>query len=162
VGKVGGSAETSSDLLYEYKWKFQPRPNAPENRYAIPALDGVIASAKAEVAKLLADMPQRERNEGLRVQLESACAGLVWDTVKRLGAELKAGDAFTAAELADKLGVSEGNRRLFARCLDILAEDRVLSRTAGGFKVPRVPEVADPFEALRKTVAAHPTASAEV
>src|SRR5207342_2551711 len=58
--------------------------------------------------------------------LDSVWSAFIVHGVRRLGAALHAGDRFAPDSLARTLGIFPQHRRLFARLLEILAEDGIL------------------------------------
>jgi len=129
LGVDGGQAENLDDLLYEFRWQLSPRRQQEAARHSfgyLPPL-GELAAEIEGVVEQIAAQGQQERYQGLAQQINRLCCGYVFDALQKLGANFHVGQRFTTQQLADRLGIAEQHRRLFAaRYLPMLAEDEIL------------------------------------
>ncbi len=145
--RLGGVA-AADGIHYGLEW--QP---------AVPCLAAApFLAAPATVAEPLREsFAQRAIENGMRVyepllrELDQLSSQHVASALSTLGFDATPGHVFTAASEAVRLGIVPRHARLFARMLDMLAEDGVLARHAQGFEVVAplpTPEPVDPYESL--------------
>ena len=68
-------------------------------------------------------------------QLESLSVGYVIEALRQLGMRFEVGERLASESLATQVGVIDSHRRLFARLLEMLAEEKLLQKIAGGWQV---------------------------
>ena len=120
------------DWLYEIVWK---PLNGPGRSARIP----VVLPEFSELGKpLRRQLEAFTRESGLnrfvqlRPRLDAVCAGYIAAALHGLGCLAIVGEGFNLQALADQLGITPQQRRLFARFLEILAEDGVLEFSGDG------------------------------
>ncbi len=130
LGVDGGQAENLDDLLYEFRWQLAARRQQEAARQSfgyMPPLSELAAEIEGVVEQIAAQ-GQQERYQGLAQEINRLCCGYVFDALQKLGASFLTSQRFTTQELADRLGIAEQHRRLFAaRYLPMLAEDGILT-----------------------------------
>ena len=114
----------------------------------------------AQIARRLEPrLPELVRTHGadlydrLGPALDSVSSVFIIHALRRLGAALHAGDHFAPEPLAQTLRVVPQHHRLFARLLEILAEDGILQRSGDEWSVVREPIAVDPagvIDSLRR------------
>ena len=140
--------ETARDAMYELQWEahaLESDASAPVPLSEITArvvAQGPVRAAALSLERYATDGPAMDR----------LAAAYIWQAIERLGGHLAVGDSVGALSLADQLHIELRHRQLFARLLDILAEDDVLQRDGATYRVLRSVDtttVADAVAALR-------------
>ncbi|GGC78298.1 type I polyketide synthase [Chelatococcus reniformis] len=137
-------------LLHEIAWVPATMSGAEE-----------VAAALAPQLREAAEAPALAAYAEFIPKLDHLCALYVIRGLRLLGWTMSAGATATARDLADRLDIPLRHRRLFARMLDILREDRVLVHSEGVWRVIEVPET-DPEAFADEVLAAHPDCGAEL
>ncbi|MGC3998936.1 MAG: SDR family NAD(P)-dependent oxidoreductase [Anaeromyxobacter sp.] len=134
-----GPAAQASTACYEVAWTA-----APARPQAAGALRGPAALAPAlrQRFEALAAEAGLQVYDALLPELDRLASAHADAALRALGFDATAGRGFTAAGEAARLGVVPRHARLFARLLDLRAEDGALRRRADGY------EVADPGAAV--------------
>ena len=160
AGALARLADTPvDDLVHEIVWREAPLPDV--ERADSPAL--ATLSAAAETAL------QRLRNEvGLDAydaclpRLDALCAEFVAHALAQLGFSAVPGERLEGAALAVHLDIAPRHRQLFARLLDILAEQGWLAREGDAWRVQRPFADAHPGRQLAAFAATQPPIAAEL
>jgi len=116
-----------SDALYALNWVA---------RGDLPSPEALVAGA-ATRAEGLAGQTGLDRYDIFAETMEAACIAIVRRTFDTLGWRPEPGSTVEEQALADRLGIIEDHRRLFARLLDILAEAGDLERAGETWTVRR-------------------------
>ncbi|TSC24499.1 type I polyketide synthase [Corallococcus sp. Z5C101001] len=87
-------------------------------------------------------------DDGPVAQVEALCTRYIARAFEALGAPLVPGQSFTSEAWAERLGVVERHRRLFARLLEMLAEEGRVERKGAHWEVLRAPDHASPEQLL--------------
>jgi acyl transferase domain-containing protein/acyl carrier protein len=166
VGGGAGAGDGLRDLLYEFRWRFEPRPGeglAGRRFDAVPPLGQVLPATQDEAAQLAAEWRLRERSEVLEPLLADLCAAFIWEAFRDLaGGDFPPAGPFRAEELADRLPIAPQHRRLFGRYLDLLAEDGVTARDGDAWRFVRPPAVAEAKPFWQGLLAKQPAFFAEL
>jgi acyl transferase domain-containing protein/SAM-dependent methyltransferase len=122
-----------ADWLYQTKWVPAESPAAlADSRLAVAAFaDAVAADALSLVAAHGADV-----YDAAYPALDRLCAAYIVRALGELGAPLSPGSTW-AFDLAARLGVRAEHEQLFARMLEILAEDGHIARAGREWRVER-------------------------
>jgi acyl transferase domain-containing protein/acyl carrier protein len=123
-------------LLYAVSW--QPKPLAA-TATLVPALPVITERAERDAEESLRDPRLAEMAAALPL-VDAISTRYVLGAVQQLGWRPKVGECSSASSLQARLGVIDRHARLFARMLDILAEDGLLTRTGDLWHVARAPE----------------------
>jgi acyl transferase domain-containing protein/SAM-dependent methyltransferase/acyl carrier protein len=143
-----------------YAWRWRDRPaSVPGDDPPAPATLATavepLAARRTGAADFLAYWAVVERIESLAVDYAARA-------LRELGWDPAPGSRFTAAALAARLCVVAPRRRLFARLLEMLAEDGRLERRDDGFEVPARPRSEAPSTPIAEWLARHPEAALEL
>ena len=142
--------DKARDSMYEMQWEARAlksgadatAPVALSDIAALVVAQGPVRAAALSLERYATDGPAMDR----------LAAAYIWQAIERLGAHLAVGDSVVAASLAEQLHIEPRHRQLFARLLDILAEDGGLQRDGTSYRVLRqvdTTSIADAVDALR-------------
>ena len=152
---------TYADWLYEIVWQVQNRAEQqPVLETAVP-LSRLTNRARAQAARL-------SHEHGLTIyanllpEMEALSIEYVLQAGEQLGWTLQAGDWFTTDALAQQLGVIDGQQRLLARLIEMLAEEQLVTREAEGWRVSDTRRAIDPHAQWEKLNAQYPAGHAEL
>lgn len=170
--KVGRSATPSHetrdvslhDCLFEVAWQPRSRFDQPQNRPAaefIPAASELSQAVRPEIDRLLAQL-RLPRYVELSAALDRLSVAYVWSALEKLGWQPKPGESFSEEELAERLHVAAGRRRLFGRLLGMLADEGLLVRTENRRQVAESAKPAEPSALMADLAARYPECSAEL
>jgi acyl transferase domain-containing protein len=118
------------DWLYDLAWPRAERDG--EGRAAPTPAVSALAERLRDDADALFDEQHLERYHELHPELAALASAYVAAALRDIGCDLAPGRRFTTSEWARAGGVVAAHGALFARLLEILAEDGVLRRTADG------------------------------
>ena len=138
-------------MLHEISWVEGPAAGAQ-----LPA----PAALAAVVSSSIVDVAEQNELSGYAVfsaALDRLCARYVLRAFGLLGAHWHIGDTFDADQLRAKLAVLSRHERLFARMLQMLAEDGLLRRDGAGWRVVSLPATNDPELEFERILASHPS-----
>ncbi|HEX5106390.1 MAG TPA: SDR family NAD(P)-dependent oxidoreductase, partial [Pirellulaceae bacterium] len=157
------SQESLDDCLFEVQW--QPRMRLDQDlprRSAdfIPAADVLRQAVRPEIERLQAQLTLPRYME-LSASLERLSARFVLQALAQLGWSPAAGEEFSTAGLAERLGVAS-RQRLLGRLLDMLAEDGLLARTPIGWQLGTAPAASDPAAEIAALLRRYPECHAEL
>ncbi len=117
---------------YDVVWEpVPPRPGAAA-LLAEPAT--FVPGLRARFAEIAASNGLAVYDE-LLPELDRLCTAHLAEALRELGFDASPGRTFTAAGEATRLGVAPRHARLFARLLQVLAEDGILRADGAGFEV---------------------------
>ncbi len=145
--------ENYANWLYQVAWQAQPRSAAD--------LDQIASQVEPNVAMLYEKNGLAAYAEFLP-QIESLSVAYIAQAFGQLGVTWKIGERFTTSALVDRLGVVASQRRLFARLLEILSEEKILRCEGESWQIVCAPEFSAPQQQLAELSARYPFASAEV
>ena len=151
-----GLAPQVQALLHEVAWRERPLPaeRLPAPTELDPALRTTLAALAGQHA-LDAYAPFVPR-------LNTLVADYIVQALRALGFGFEPGQRFSAEGLRERLGVVEPHRRLWARMLEILAEQGVLVAEASMWRVAHTPPPVDPASEGEALKQAFPQAVAEL
>ncbi|MHB1132627.1 MAG: type I polyketide synthase [Chloroflexota bacterium] len=133
----GARRHPHPDWLYQVEW--QPRPNSkqPEllRRADWLAVPGEIQRQVSPEFARLSAQHGLERYRELLPSLDKLSAAFAVRALRGLGWQARPDRPFTAASLAEELGVIEQHRRLLARLLKILEEEGALRPEGDNWEV---------------------------
>ena len=164
-GKSGDGADSLDDLLYEYRWQFQPRAGQarPVGAGGLPAPSLIAADVQAEAGRLALEQRVRERYDSLDPRRNALCSSLIWQAFTQLGVDVRPGMKLDADALMERHAIVPRHRRLLGRLLAILGEDGILQHTSeGAWEVVRAPDDLAPAETWKDLVAEHPAFIADL
>ncbi|RIL12529.1 polyketide synthase [bacterium] len=156
------------DWLYAPRWEPPAAPHDAEgaDRGARDGARGGLARADTpdvEGGAAPPEVPAQADPVDLLPALDRLCAAFAAAALDTVGCPLTPGALIEVDTLAGRLGIAPGKERLVARMLEMLAEEGVLRREAGGsWRVGRAPEPGDPATELRSLRAVHPGGQAEL
>jgi acyl transferase domain-containing protein/NADPH:quinone reductase-like Zn-dependent oxidoreductase/SAM-dependent methyltransferase/aryl carrier-like protein len=157
-------AESLEDLVYEYVWRLEPRPDqmeAPAGRnFPDPAV--ITARIKPDIDRLDATLRLIERNDRFESRLNPLCAGFVVSALRELGMRFQPGELFGEDDLADRLGVVPRYRSILHRYLELLEQHGLVRKDASRWVVCREAGPANPLEQWRRLLASSPDYHAEL
>ena len=142
----GGKAP--DDWFYKIAW--EPKPY----RSVAPGSDGLKSDPLLDVAfnRRAAELRLEhgfDRYDELRKELNTVCANYVTEALRSTAWSFKVGEAAGTEQLAKVCGVAPRYQMLFARLLEILSEEGVLSRQNDTWTVLRVPEATQPAATIQ-------------
>lgn len=154
-----GRATPAAAWLYDTDWEALP----PVATDAAPpgSMAALLAPAAAE-ARRLTSTPDGRRLPELDAELERVAGAYAVQALRTLGWDPTVGATIEAEALGARLAVLPRQARLFARLLDILAEDGVLVAEATGWRVVRALPTLDAAAMARELLARHPDAAGDV
>ena len=150
------SHAAAADLTHEIVWREGP---VPGSRLPTPAAVRAIVSPR--IAQVAAENGLTAY-EPFSVALDRLTTLYILNALHALGAHLEPGALFETEALAERLGVIARHRRLFARMLQILAEDGFLAPEAQGFRVLRPLSAPDANSEAQRLHEQHPDGAAEL
>ena len=157
--------ETIGGHLYQYQWNLQARPGDARQHGGTghaPCVEETVERLRP-VAKALAKQHARDDYYAVvEPKVEALCRHFVVHALMELGWGFDEPGAFGVHELAERLGVVAGQRRLFGRLLEILAEDKILARADEQWQIARPPETVNPNQAWYDLLLQHPSSQAEL
>ena len=152
---LGTSDKSWQDWLYKVEWQ-------PKVRFG-QSLLAESWSTPREISTSLSSLSDNSNPQpGLLNQLESLSANYVFKACEQMGWKFEPGHRFSNASIAERLGIVSQHCRLFARLLEILAEEGVLRRDRQKWEVIKTPEIQDPQANKHRLLAEHPVAEAAV
>jgi acyl transferase domain-containing protein/SAM-dependent methyltransferase/acyl carrier protein len=159
---MAGAETATDDWFYRVEWR--PAP--------LGALEDVLAGTVVDDAALLARVRTEttdrafahglDRYASLKPRLDALVCGFIRRALEQLGAELRPGATVETISLRSRLGIADRHARLFARMLDILREDGILSAAGEMWRVERATEPFDGEAEGRALEAAFPEFAAEI
>jgi acyl transferase domain-containing protein len=136
-----GKRDILDEIMFEIDWPEQPLPVATAVTLAPPA--AIEQAMQPHLPQVFVDNDLALYDQ-FQIELDALCRQYIVTALAKMGFAFAPGTPLSAAALATRLGVVSRHRRLFARMLDILAEDGLLQKTNESFLVVRTPEVIDP------------------
>ena len=127
--------DKARDSMYELQWEVRALDSGADTTTPV-ALSELTARVVAQ-GPVRASALSLERYATDGPTMDRLAAAYIWQAIERLGAHLAVGDCVVALSLADQLHIEPRHRQLFARLLDILAEDDVLRRDGDTYHVLR-------------------------
>jgi acyl transferase domain-containing protein/SAM-dependent methyltransferase/acyl carrier protein len=124
-------------------------------RYWLKASPGSRSSIGQRAEELSAEHGL-ELYDALLIELDRVCADYAAAALRSAGFDFQPGAAIRGGELEQRCGVIPKQRKLFARILEILADDGVLVNRGDRWAVLRTPAAADPQAALRDLLERYP------
>ncbi|MEO8900004.1 MAG: SDR family NAD(P)-dependent oxidoreductase [Polyangiaceae bacterium] len=150
------SADPVADLMHEIVWRDGPTPGG-----ALPTPAVVRSIVSPRIAQIATDNGLGAY-ESFSVALDRLTAQYILKALQTLGANLQPGELVQTEALAERLGVIARHRRLFARMLQILAEDGFLVAEPQGFRVARALVAGDPDAEAQRLHEQHSDGAAEL
>ncbi|XXY16953.1 SDR family NAD(P)-dependent oxidoreductase [Sorangium sp. So ce216] len=154
LGRERGELER---WLFEVQWRASIDRVTPDGLPTPPAL---LDHLMPEIERLSGASALARYAEPIQA-LERAAGEYGRQALSDLGCRFEVGQRFTAAELAERLGVVPRYQRLLGRLLEMLAEDGALEQVGGAFRVVERPRAGDPAALLRALVQRFPECDAE-
>lgn len=130
------------DLLYKIAWQPQPHPAQLSSAGKLASPKEIEAHLTARVDELSA-ANQMSLYDDMLPHLDRVGGMYVADALQRLGMSFSTGEIYTTDGLIQKLQITPRQHTLFARLLEMLAEDGILQETDSGWKVFKSPEIID-------------------
>jgi acyl transferase domain-containing protein/ubiquinone/menaquinone biosynthesis C-methylase UbiE/acyl carrier protein len=162
---AGPAAEDTEDLVYEYRWRLEPRSShagaTPRSAAHLTALETVAERTRSAAVELDAELGLVGLYRRLEGDLARLCTAFLWHAFEERGG-LRQGRRYSIDELVGELGIDERYRRLLKRYLAVLVEDGVLTEVEGGWEVVRPLEAGDPESDWRELVTRNPAFYAEL
>lgn len=162
---VGDNRESESlrELVYEYEWQLERRPEPVSTASMLPSPETVVERMRAD--KTTANQ-QRELiglNHEFASEVAALCAGLVWSTLDvALGNGPERQERFSTEELIERVGVSATGRVRLEAYLEWLSEDGVLRKVDSGWEARPSSDLQDPWSLWRRLMQRHPGHVAEL
>ena len=150
------TVQADDDLLYQFGWQLQHSARGAGDS-PLPSPVALTRDARADFASTASAASSHYDTyySAAQPRFEHEATGYVLAALRELGWTWRAGDRFTLGELAERCGVAERHRRLFARLVDMLAEDGYFARDRAA-PLDDTPAERNAYVALR---AAPPTAA---
>jgi acyl transferase domain-containing protein/acyl carrier protein len=142
------------EALYEVAWRPRPLDSGAALAQAISS-DAVLAQTLRTEAATLATREEALRAAGASEAMEGLATTFVVHALATLGWSYAPGDRFTTEAACAALGIALAHRRLFARLLEIVAEEGILRRDDGDWEALTVLPSVD-VAGVRTTVDAYP------
>jgi acyl transferase domain-containing protein/phospholipid N-methyltransferase len=132
------AAAAPSDIanwLYAVEWREQPPPAQAK----LPGAETIGGEILPGLRGAFGEPPELAQFGAFLDAVEDLAIDYILRALQALGWGLEAGASASTAALAERLGIAERHRRLFARLLGILAEAAILRETAPGIWVIDAP-----------------------
>ncbi|WP_413160471.1 SDR family NAD(P)-dependent oxidoreductase [Capilliphycus salinus ALCB114379] len=129
---LGNSTPNLQDWLYTVEWKPQPLSSSATN--FVVQTQQIFDEIVPEFRQFLSQ-PQFKKYVQLLPQLEDLSLSYIIQAFRQMGFEFTAKQPFSSQELADKLGITSKQQRLFERLLEILSEAGILQRKNQAWEV---------------------------
>ncbi|HEY5806467.1 MAG TPA: type I polyketide synthase, partial [Povalibacter sp.] len=145
------ATEVPDDWYYDVAWEERPRVDAALSRGVGHHLTEPSEAARRlhPHAAALADAAGFAASRAAQAEVEKLATQFMADALERLGFDFAPGRTFSAEGLRAELGVRVRHSRLFARMLEVLAEEKLFARRGGEWQVvarkpasPTVPSAA--------------------
>ena len=152
--------ESENTWRYQVAWLPQPLPKSVLPSDFLMTPDAIRDLIAPDFTHLVAH-PEFATYQALLPQFETLSLSYVIQALEQLGWSPQPGETFTDQELADQLKVTQQHQRLFHRCLQILAEERILQQYGEQWELVQplpVPEISQ----IRDRISRYPAASAEL
>ncbi|OLP20306.1 hypothetical protein BST81_00780 [Leptolyngbya sp. 'hensonii'] len=141
------------DLLYEVAWQPKGLISPRLTPDYLPAPQAVIEPVRSGLAQLT---PQPE----LVAHLNVLSINYILQAMAHLGWSFQVGQRFSAAGMAEQLGIVPQHQRLWVRLLEMLAEEGIVQSMGSDWQVLQAPAVA-PAD-LKPLLATYPEAATEL
>lgn len=128
------------DLLYAVEWLAQPHPQQA-TAAAHLAAPQLIEEQVSQLVDGLSRANQMSGYEEMLPQLDRTGGRYAAAALQQLGMSFNAGECFEANELIEKLKIVPKQHILFARLLEMLAEDGLLQKTGTAWKIRHTPDL---------------------
>jgi acyl transferase domain-containing protein/acyl carrier protein len=130
--------ESIRDSLYTPLWIAKSLASRPREAHTTCS-PPTVAERVARPSLLDQLFDRRKHYAVVDPRTDRVCTAYVLQALRRLGWRPRAGQTFTAAGLAERLGVSRDHLGLFGRLLEFLAEDDLLRDERGSWRVVTTP-----------------------
>ena len=132
VHDAGAERQADDDLLYHFGWQLQHDAREVGD-VALPSPRELTHSARADFPSTAAAASRQydEYYDAAEPQLERAATAFVLRAMLDLGWKWHEGERVGLRELMTRLKIVARHHRLFARLVEMLVEDGILSRDAG-------------------------------
>jgi acyl transferase domain-containing protein/acyl carrier protein len=149
--------------FYQIEWLPKPRSRAAAQNPPgyLPKPEAIAASLLPLMAESLSG-PELAAYAELLNELDALSVPYVIKAFERMGWRLRLKERFSTAGIAAQLKVIDPRRRLLARLLEMLADQRILQRTGDDWEVVGLPPTQDPKERTRALLAQYPESGAEL
>ena len=145
-----------AEMMHEVVWR-----EGPSAGDLFPA-PGVVRSHVTPRIREIARDCGLDAYDAFAPALDRLAASYIASALRALGADLQPGVRFDVGQLADRLGVIPRHRRLFARLIQILAEDGLLAPDAEGWRVVGSIDDRDTETECHQLRNRHPVGAAEL
>ncbi|MEO1298386.1 MAG: SDR family NAD(P)-dependent oxidoreductase, partial [Cyanobacteria bacterium J06636_16] len=160
LGAIPAVNAAEETWLYQVTWQPQPLPSVVLPADFLPSPETVRDQIAPDFTRLISQ-PEFVAYQALQPDFESLSLSYVIQALEHLGWLPQPGEVFTEPELAQQLTVAPQYQRLFHRCLQMLAEERILQQYGEQW------ELVEPLPVLEtasiyQRIAAYPAASSEL
>ena len=159
----GTHRDGSEELMYEYRWQFQPRPNGSASHcevFDLPSTDALAGILRAKQLSWESQLGWQEKNRRMEKELTSLCASYIAEGFGELGVPIPKGERFSTKSLAERLSIAPRYRGALERYLEILADAGILRRAGEEWQVDGAPD--DARTLWRRLMNLHPRFYAEL
>ncbi|MEO8624139.1 MAG: polyketide synthase dehydratase domain-containing protein, partial [bacterium] len=141
-------SHVDDDIVYQFQWQLDSASSGETPAEFLPSPAALARSGLATFDDTRALDAGRYDSyyDVVQPRLEALATTHVAEAMRALGWQWKVGERIVVADAARQLGVAERHGRLFARLVDMLAEDGCLAPDGDAFTVVRAPAALTPNE----------------
>jgi hypothetical protein len=150
-----------TDWLYDLDWQPQRMTTGLQPPRFLPTPAAVVTRLRP-LADTLAIEHGLAVYEAMADELDRASLAYAIAALQQLGFEFTPNRRFTVNALAEDLDIADQHRRLFARLLEMLAEDGILQRNYALWQIAQSPLASDPDAICAALIERYPTCRAEL
>ena len=145
------------DLLYSIAWPRLPRVGPA----TLHTPDEVVDALEPQLDEVIAGTKINDFRDFFP-RMDAICAALSFEAITSLGWQPQEGVRFSAESLSGELAIAKRHHRLFARMLEMLAEDGCLAQEGSDWRFVRDPETLGTKDQLASLRKEYPEFSAEL
>jgi amino acid adenylation domain-containing protein len=150
-----------TDWLYDLDWQPQRLTTGLQTPHFLPSPAAVVTRLRP-LADTLAVEHGLAVYDAMADELDRVSLDYVVAALQRLGFEFTPNRRFTVNALAEDLDIADQHRRLFARLLEMLAEDGILQRNYALWQIAQPPPASDPDATCAALFERYPACRAEL
>jgi len=149
------------DWLYRMEWR--PRPSTESHTPAdyLPAASEIARRISPHFPSVASE-DGLDRYEAALPSLDELATTYVSAALRQLGWQFRPGELVSAPSLANQLRVTQRHRRLFARVLEMLEEERILIREGSSWRISGMLSEKNPRQLLAETLERFPECETEL
>ncbi|MEP6999079.1 MAG: SDR family NAD(P)-dependent oxidoreductase [bacterium] len=157
-------SRVDDDIVYQFQWQLDSGTSRETPAEFLPSPATLAHAALATFDNTSAlDAGRYDRYyEAVQPRVEELATTHVAEAMRTLGWQWNVGARIVVADVARQLGIAERHGRLFARLIEMLAEDGCLVPDGGAFLVVRPPSAQSPNERAKAIASDFPWMAPEL